>query len=100
MLNSRRRKRKTFSLPSGNSVVLSLARFRNLLPSGHVVETEGKIIIFGTDFSGGAENGEEHCHFRAAQVFITPSEPSSALLTPSGSSWSPGSRSALVAMWR
>ena len=56
MLNSWRQKRKTFSLSLGDYVVLSLERFRHLLPSGHVVETEEKSSI-QADFSGSADKG-------------------------------------------
>lgn len=56
MLKPWRQKRKTFSSSLRNRVVLSLERFRNLLPSGHVVETEEKSSI-QADFSGRADRG-------------------------------------------
>lgn len=57
MLKSWRQRRKTFSLSVVNYVVLSLERFRNLLPSGHAVETEEKPSI-QANFSGIADRGK------------------------------------------
>lgn len=56
MLNSRGQKAKTFSLSLGNYVVRSLERFRNWLPSGHVVERKGKSAL-QAHFSGSGDRG-------------------------------------------
>lgn len=79
MLNSRRRKRNTFSLSLGDYVVRSLKRFRNLLPSVHVFEMKIKSAL-EADFSGSGDIGTT-CPLFGHQGITWP-EHSSALLMP------------------